>query len=245
MASNYNSLKIVTNGLVFCLDAANRKSYNRSGTVWRDLVASNNGTLTNGPTFSSANLGSIRCDGSNDYIEVGDNSSLDFGTGNFTVEYWFQKLASTSSYSNIWGVNKWNTGASPGTNEWTLSIGNGTTGAGNNYSFAVEVGSTSYGTGDSTEVLSLNVWYQLIGIREGGSIKTYRNGVLKQNVSPAGFSASSSINNVLGRNLRINNSALNQYYANCDSAIVRIYNKALSETEVLQNFNASKGRFNL
>jgi len=245
MASNYNSLKIVTNGLVFCLDAANRKSYGGAGTVWRDLAGSNNGTLTNGPTFNSANLGSVRCDGSNDFIEVADNSSLDFGTGNFTVEYWFRKLASTSSYSNLWGVNKWNTGASPGTNEWSLIIGNGITGAGNNYSFDVEVGSTIYRTGPSTEVLSLNVWYQLIGIREGGSIKIYLNGVLKQNTSPVGFSASSSINNVSGRNLRINNSALNQYYTNCDNAIVRIYNKALSETEVLQNFNASKGRFNL
>ena len=52
MAFNY-SPKIVTDGLVFAVDAANKKSYPGSGTTWTDLAGSNNGTLTNGPTFDS------------------------------------------------------------------------------------------------------------------------------------------------------------------------------------------------
>jgi hypothetical protein len=246
MAFNF-SPKVVTDGLVLYLDAANTKSYIGSGTTWSDLSRSQtNGTLTNGPTFNSGNGGYIRCDGINDFIEVLDNSTLDFGSSNFTVEYWFRKLQSTSiGFDNIWGVNKWNTGAIPGTNEWTLAIGNGTVGSGNNYGFAVEVGNTIYGSGESTEILSLNTWYQLVGMREGGSLKTYLNGVIKQNVSPTGFSTSSSINNIVGRNLRINNSALNDYYTAADNAIVRIYNRALSATEVLQNYNATKRRYGL
>jgi hypothetical protein len=60
---------VVTNGLVLCLDAANPKSYPGSGTTWRDLSGnSNTGTLTNGPTFSSANGGSIIFDGNDDLI---------------------------------------------------------------------------------------------------------------------------------------------------------------------------------
>ena len=245
-ATAFSSQDIVRDGLVLWLDANDKTSYPGTGTVWRDLsLGSNTGTLINGPTFDSANGGSIVFDGVNDFIEVLDNSSLDFGSSNFTVEYWFRKLQTTSGFDNIWGPNKWNTGASPGTNEWVLSIGNGSVGTGNNYSFTVEVGNTGYSTGVSSEVLSLNTWYQLVGMREGNSLKTYLNGVLKQNVFPIGFSASSSINNVVGRNLRINNSGLNQYYTVSDNSIVRIYNRALSSQEVLQNFNATKSRFGL
>jgi hypothetical protein len=189
------------------------------------------GSLINGPTFNSANGGYITCDGTNDYIEVLDNSSLDFGSGSFTVEYWFRKLATTTggNFDNIWGVNKWNTGASPGTNEWSLVIGNGTTGTGNQYSFGVESGSVNYGISEiMTTQLSLNTWYQLVGQRDGANFKTYLNGVLTVNVTASGFTTSSIINNVSERNLRINNSALNNFYTNADNAVVRIYNKALS-----------------
>ena len=85
MAFNF-SPKVVTEGLVLYLDAANTKSYVSGSTTWSDLSRSrNNGTLVNGPTFNSSNGGFIRCDGTNDYIEVLDNNSLDFGSGNFTV----------------------------------------------------------------------------------------------------------------------------------------------------------------
>jgi hypothetical protein len=238
---------IVKDGLVLYLDAGSPNSYYApaAGTTWRDISGNNNnGTLVNGPTFNSANGGYIRCDGSNDYIQVPDSTSLDFGTSNFTIEYWFKKLQTTVGYSNIWGPNKWNTGASPGTNEWSLGIGNGTSGNGDNYGLAVEVGPTIYSPGDSSEALLLNTWYQLLGVREGASLKTYLNGVLKQNVSPVGFSSLSSINNA-GRNLRINNSALDNYFTAADNSIVRIYNRALSATEVLQNYNATKTRFGL
>ena len=68
MATNY-SPSIVTDGLVLCLDAANTKSYPGSGTTWTDISGrGNNGTLTNGPTFSSDDGGSIVVDGSNDFI---------------------------------------------------------------------------------------------------------------------------------------------------------------------------------
>ena len=66
-----HSPRIVTNGLVLCVDAANPRSYPGAGTAWTDLSKQgNNGTLTNGPTFDSANGGSILLDGSDDYVEV-------------------------------------------------------------------------------------------------------------------------------------------------------------------------------
>jgi len=244
MAFQY-SPKIVTDGLVLYLDAANTKSYVSGSTTWNDISRTNiNGTLVNGPTFNGNNGGYITCDGTNDYIEVIDNSVLDFGSNNFTVEYWFRKLSTTFGFDNIWGPNKWNTGASPGTNEWALTIGNGSAGNSNTFSFGIEVGTSIYFTGESSEELLLNVWYQIVGIRNGALLQTYLNGVLKQNVSP-GFTSSSPVNNISGRNLRINNSAVNAYYTNADNAVLKIYNKALSASEVLQNYNATKSRFGL
>lgn len=243
MALHHNP-RIITDGLVLHLDAADKNSYPGTGTVWNDLSqGGNNGTLVNGPTFNSANGGYIICDGINDYIEVLDNSSLDFGSGNFTVEYWFRKLATTTGFDNIWGPNKWNTGGQLGTNEWSLGIGNGVTGNSNTYEFAIQSGSTIYLIVSSDQLL-LNTWYQLVAQRDGATLKTYLNGSLTLNSTPSGMTTSTSVNNV-GRNLRINNSAVNNLHTNADNAIVRIYNKALSADEVLQNYNATKGRFGL
>jgi hypothetical protein len=249
MATRYNYTGgIVTNGLVLNLDAAKVDSYPGTGTTWRDLSGNNNnGTLVNGPTFSGiGKQAAIVCDGTNDYIQVLDNASLDFGSGSFTVEYWFRKLAATAGgFDNIWGVNKWNTGASPGTNEWGLAIGNGATGTGNQYGFIVESGSVGYGISETTTTqLSLNTWYQLVGQRDGANFKTYLNGTLTMNVTASGFTTSSIINNV-ERNLRINNSAVNSFYTNVDNANVKIYNRALSADEVSQNFNALRGRYGI
>ena len=65
-----HSPRIVTDGLVLCLDAASKRSYPGTGTTWTDLKGGNNGTLTNmdGANFSSANGGSLSFDGASDYI---------------------------------------------------------------------------------------------------------------------------------------------------------------------------------
>ena len=68
MSINYNP-RIVTDGLVLLLDAGNTKSYPGTGTTWTDISRNgNNGTLTNGPTFDSANGGSLVFDGVDDYV---------------------------------------------------------------------------------------------------------------------------------------------------------------------------------
>ena len=88
---------IVTDGLVLYLDAANTKSYASGSTAWNDLVGINNGTLVNGPTFNSANGGSIVFDGSNDYVSTTYNAVLT----NFTFCAWFRQSGSVISYQRI------------------------------------------------------------------------------------------------------------------------------------------------
>ena len=85
------SPKVVTDGLVLYLDAANPKSYVSGSTAWNDVSrGGNNGTLTNGPTFNSANGGSIVFDGVNDYVALGNISSLILANNQFTISYWLR-----------------------------------------------------------------------------------------------------------------------------------------------------------
>ena len=104
-----NGPTTVTNGLILSLDAADRNSYPGSGTTWTDLSGnSNNGTLTNGPTFSSANGGSIVFDGTNDFVNCGNASSLQITVG--SISAWVKTSTPGSSYraiitkQNAWGL---------------------------------------------------------------------------------------------------------------------------------------------
>jgi hypothetical protein len=82
---------IVTDGLVLSLDAANKKSYPGSGTAWTDLSgAGKSGTLTNGPVFSSDNVGIIDFDGSNDYIQLQSDGTGTFNNQIFSLGMWFK-----------------------------------------------------------------------------------------------------------------------------------------------------------
>ena len=107
------SRKLVTDGLILYIDAANSKSYPDSGTTWFDLTSNNNnGVLTNGPTFDSANGGSIVFDGVDDYVKPPAASLFQFT--DFTLASWVktdilntnQYIVDTSnSFSNGFGYS--------------------------------------------------------------------------------------------------------------------------------------------
>ena len=92
--------------------------------------------------------------------------------------------------------------------------------------------------------MPLYEWVQIVGIRKGAYLKTYLNGVLTSNTIPTDFTETTVVNNN-GNGLYIANSALNAYHSYCSSSVVRIYTKALTDSEVLQNYNATKDRFGL
>jgi hypothetical protein len=238
-----HSPSIVSSNLILALDAANPKSYPGSGNTWFDITGrGNHGTLINGPSYSSNSGGFISCDGVNDYIEILDNSIFDFGSNNFSVEHWFRKNA-TSSNSNYWGVNKWNSaGPGAGTNEWFVTLGNSSSGIGESIQFGIESGSTLYEM-VIPNTPTLYLWNQVVAIRSGAGLSVYLNGAMIGSSSPSGMASNTSVNNISGRNIRIANSALNNYYNKCDSSIVRIYRQALSADEVKQNYDATKKRY--
>lgn len=142
---------------------------------------------------------SLDLDGSNDYIVVADDNSLDFGADDFTVAYWFNKHTTTSQYS--YGLSKWHTGASPGTNEWLLNPATGFPQV-HKAGFVIETSSTGgYGINDPN-TFTLNEWHHLAGVRSGNTLSLYVDGVLVafSDDLPNG----ATINNV-GAELRIGN----------------------------------------
>jgi len=225
---------------VLCLDAANPKSYGGSGTVWKDLSGNgNNGTLTNGPTFDSGNGGSISFDGVNDYTIIGNTtpSSL-LGNPVFTVEGWFKKSGSWSGGST-WGIG--GNGSLQGINSWT---------AGATDIISIDLwGTSTYSTG---QTYSANIWKYCVWIYRGSTFTTSNISIYIDTVEYTGLSlqilrggsGTPNINNsgiVLGRAGTIENA----YYGKPVISNFKIYNRALSNTEILQNYNATKSRFGL
>jgi len=252
----------MTNGLILSLDAANTKSYTSGSTTWFDRSGfGTNGTLTNGPTFSSANGGSIVFDGVNDYVNNTVNLTQINNIANsssFTFSSTFQLLAMPAvsaaivggilmkgSFSPSYGLNIIFSGDSGGVRTtaqiyYGLRNLTGTAGVTPGYGQIAETSNLS---------LVIGQWYKVDMVHEfAGTTHTlnlYINGVLnKQTTStnalyPINFqntAAMSISNQVLGGN---------SLYLNAQISNTQIYNKALTAQEILQNYNATKTRFGL
>jgi hypothetical protein len=235
MATRYNYTGgIVTNGLVLNLDAAKVDSYPGTGTTWRDLSGNNNnGTLTNGPTFSGiGKQATIVFDGVNDFVSTsysGSNNNSDF-----TFSTWFNPLNAT----NTAPLNR---GRDNSGNGWSLLLGTDNS-SGNRYRAGVvktdgeTVGYVAY----STSSVIFNQWVYITGVWiSGNSINLYVNGVFNSSVAVTGTSLRTSTDGwVLG-------SITTTIFSNIQVASAQIYNRALSADEVSQNFNALRGRYGI
>ena len=221
---------IVRNGLVLNLDAAKLDSYPKSGTSWKDISGNgNNGTLINGPTFNSENNGGIVFDGSNEYSDSGN--ILNYTSDNFTFSYWIYLNSLVSSQA----------GQGPCV-IWKGSYG--TVGYYDQISIAGQIGfqtnqsGTVQSTSTATGIITTNTWYNICYSRNGSSIGIYVNGIDRTNAPATHINPTSSSNN-----FRISNYNNGQFYGNFRLSQFLNYNRALSATEVLQNYNATKSRY--
>jgi hypothetical protein len=227
-----HSPRIITDGLVLCLDAANRKSYPGSGDVWRDLAGSNNGTLTNGPTFNSANGGSIVFDGSNDYAVISNSSSLNMGSKSFTGELWVSIPTFSGAERMLFEYNIW---SANGTYQIT-TVGNTVR---VNFPAAFSAGKTlNY----SYPELTSNTWVHIVGQLD--SVNNKLNLYINGNLVGEMLSVTQEIGNVTN-SLYIMSRGGTSLFLPSKLSTLRIYNRALSPAEIQQNYNALKGRFNL
>jgi hypothetical protein len=215
MAFQY-SPKIITDGLVLALDAANQKSYIGSGTTWDDLSGNNNsGSLINGPTFNASGGGSIDFDGTNDLVECSSISST-----NFTNSVWMNVDA-----KNINGIVSWTVGTVR--RELIFVSSN----------LSIVYGASKYRQGPS---ISNGVWTNVAGTYDGVTPLLYVNGISQTlgNELAAGTGAADKC--YIGRT-----AFATPYYFNGKIASTLIYNRALTASEILQNYNATKSRFGL
>lgn len=235
MGTSYNP-PIATEGLVFCLDAANVRSYPKAGTVWTDLAGGNNGTLTNGPTFDSENGGTIIFDGANDYIDIFDNGFLtELGDSDKATLCLWIKFTGNIGYEEIFSTKPFNSNAlrlylypSNGINKINLWAA----GAGHHTTFV------------SDEGVVTDTWY-FICVTLDGSFQLYVNGETWSGTS--GGSGTGSLPNTnfqysdaqyIGKFVQGPGPELNGNISN-----IMLYKRVLSVDEIRQNYQATLGRF--
>ena len=243
MAVSYNP-KVVTDGLVLCLDAGNTKSYPGSGTTWTDLSGNgNNGTLVNTPTYSSSNGGNLAFDG------VGDYGYIDYSAS----------LAPTSAISGGGWIYY---------SDWNTSSGNifsklQSSGYALQHSafipqfpsfvpqvyFLVRLGGAFQSSAFSKSLMNSG-WNHIFATFDGRYIRMYLNGNAVG--TPYDHGSVASIQYAVNNNLAIGRDAAagssNSVEGNLTNATIsnlQIYNRALTASEIQQNFNALRGRFGI
>lgn len=233
----YRGPRVVTDGLVLYLDAANTKSYPGTGTTWGDISrGGNNGTLVNGPTFNSGNGGSIIFDGVDDCVESTNPSNLQ--NQNFSISIWINPLIPNQA---ITAMVDYDHGSSP-VQGWVLQSEDATT---NRYYYLAYYDgstfqpSTGIGAGKGIQINN-SVWQNLTYTKNGTSVIGYLNGIqsFTSNAGNANISYQSN------RNLRIGSCPGSRFYKGNISQ-TQIYNRALTAQEIQQNYNATKSRFGL
>ena len=223
MVFNADYPAIVTNGLVLNLDAGFTPSYPTTGTTWYDVSSGgNNGTLTNGPTYSTNGGGTIVFDGTDDLVNIGYKINL--LNNDITQEAWVNTDVMVHWHGIISNMISWGTG-------FSLQIGP-------IQNIAAMVSGEYLKTSWTP---SIGVWYHIVAThRSSDNLNVlYVNGVQE---------------NTMVREISYVENAVTQIgvfytypslYFDGKMGPVRSYNRALSATEVLQNYNAQKGRFGL
>lgn len=240
MALSHSPL-VITSGLVLYLDAANPRSYPGSGTTWFDLSGNgNNGSLTGGPTFNSANGGNIVFDGVDDYIILNTNVDNTLGSG-YTLSIWVKPTLGSgnalwNSYNGQGGLDGMTMGVSQ-TGEVTNFL---TDSAGHNY----------MGQISSAGAVSSGAWFNIVGTWRGSFVSSswqiFVNGILLSTSNYSGGTVNSFDESTDPLEIgRYRNFSGPTGYLNGLVSNAQVYNRPLSNQEIIQNFNATRGRFGI
>ena len=221
---------VYNNGLVLNLDAGNANSYPVTGTTWFDLASGNNGTLVNGPTYDATSGGSILFDGTNDYANFGNVQSLNSLTSGVTIGAWI-KSSSTTTYSAI--LQKWYQSGMQGGFQLFISSGGILT-------LAIGDFITGYSGGSSTVSVITGSWVYVTATYDMNAIKIYINGVLNSTTSLV-----RSVVNSNNATLFLGQDDYGGRFFRGNISSATVHNRALTSTEILSNFNSTRGRFGL
>jgi hypothetical protein len=229
---NNNYPPVITNGLVLNLDASFTPSYPKNGTTWYDVSSDgNNGTLINGPTFSTDGGGTLVFDGTDDYVNIGVNKSCNRFTGDFAVSAWVNRENAGIQWGNI--IGDYYTNGTQNNLEWQIMISNTA------QLFVYNV-TNGYVINPISSGFNVGTWINVVLSRIGSTLSLYANSNFITSVTNTTTFGSATGNLNIGIDGDNSSEALKGKIGN-----VLIYkNKGLSSTEVLQNFNAGLTRFN-
>ena len=225
MSTTNGGLSIVTNGLVFYLDAGNTKSFVSGSTLWNDISRTQtSGSLFNGPVYNSSNNGNIIFDGTNDYADI----KLPSGLTTLTVEAFI----------------KWNTsngGMFLGFSTYDVWTNGGSLGYNNGASNVIGISAATV-----TSLGLIGNWsHYVFTINSSGLLSTNKihiNGV--QQTLSAQYGSDGSIPGI-GTTIRLCSWLNTGFYGNLTYGYVKGYNRALTDLEILQSYNTSRSRFGL
>jgi len=229
---------IVKDGLILDLDAAKIQSYPRTGTLWNDISGNqNNGTLINGPTFNSGNGGNIVFDGTNDNVNCGNIPT----TNSMSISFWI-KTTSTGSLNAVIAKDF------TGTARSYIALWRGAASGLRKLYFAVFHNSNatlSTFVESPANIIDDGIWHHILvtftGDTSTNGLKMFLDGSL---VSQATAASGTVWNTNANVTIGALSSGIDWNFSG-NIAQTLMYNRALTATEVLQNYNATRGRFGL
>ena len=238
MGTSYNP-RIITDGLVLCVDAANPRSYPGAGTTWSDLTNNNySGTLENNAAFTSVNGGGIAFDGTDDRVTINDFEDLNLTDVSFSCGVKVDALSADMDFfvkgqhGNSAAIICW----------YDSSVGGGQqVGNSNAISAASNDGDGQIFISSSNNIISAGEIF-VVDITidaSAGKISLYKNAELLVSHTDSNYDgmANTDANYHLGADADNNKDLDGNIY------FFRAYNKCLSASEVRQNYLATKGRY--
>jgi hypothetical protein len=225
----------VLSNLVLYYDPSNLSSYSGSGTTINDLSGNGlNGTMSNisftSPYFSY--------NGSSSQVSVDDNSLLEPGSGDWTMEVWVNQSVS----GNDVVLGKFDTGGLAADVSYSIRTTNTTyyaqMGSGSGSGSALFVNSTNYvGTIDS--------WSQIVYVFTNVAANTLQTFVNGSSIGTVSHSLASILNTSTNLYIGSYNNGESEQWFDGKVGVVRLYSSALTSSEVLQNYNADKAKYGL
>ena len=243
MGIAYNT-SMISDGLIFALDAANPRSYSGSGITVNGLVSGLGGTLINGVGFSSLNGGSFFFDGTNDQFST---VNIDLSSTNkVTVSCWVKVLnyREVSGSSNI--VFEFSSDYNSNIGSFVVAFADGSGINSNLYPVILGIRSPGYNYAGYSKTLvndlSWHHWGCIFDTSLSGNENIlYIDGVSRTTViTPLQSDNNANFGNY---KLFIGNRDSSIYAANANISDLKVYNRVLTQQEILQNYNATKGRY--
>ena len=226
-----HSPRIVTDGLVLCLDAGNTKSYPGSGTTWTDLISEvNNGTLVNGVGYNSDNGGSLVFDGVNDGVQL---AGTNFSLNQMTISSW----NFSSNYVQNGFMFEKTTNGSVNT-QYSLFYNGGN----QIYYRTYGLSTTDLILSSATTYVINNKWNHIVATFDGTNKRIYVNGILR--ATSANLTGTVTQNTTGAAYIGVYGN-FGGYRFNGRISQTQLYNKALTASEIQQNFNALRSRFGI